>query len=208
MSKFQNIENKPHSRKIWVNENILENPEVRIINLKYEKIEKILLSFSIDVTYSSNNYLDPSRPIKINGENVKIPDMPRDPHSLSFVEKKDIDVTDMFRYSVDGRDNRIEIFFRLNQKGWFLKKNEYGKIDLELSIYLPQTQTKSDDGPLKFIFCIFCRKEIPDYSKFCLHCGRKQEGAGREIKKCTTCSESLPDVAIYCKNCGSSQPKT
>jgi len=88
------------------------------------------------------------------------------------------------------------------------EKNEYGKIDLELTIYLPQTQTKSDDGPLKFIICIFCRREMLDYSKFCLHCGRKQVGAERELKKCTTCSESLPDVAIYCKNCGSSQPKS
>src|SRR5574344_218286 len=48
--------------------------------------------------------------------------------------------------------------------------------------------------------CPKCNEEIPDESKFCLHCGAKVEPA---LMKCVHCGfEGLPADAVFCPNCG------
>ncbi len=45
--------------------------------------------------------------------------------------------------------------------------------------------------------CINCKKEIPEGSKFCMHCGTK-------VIICNSCKYGpLPSVAKYCPKCGS-----
>ncbi|HET8794501.1 MAG TPA: zinc ribbon domain-containing protein, partial [Nitrososphaeraceae archaeon] len=185
-----------HLRHVWLKEPVKDSPAVKFIHLAYEKIERILLSFTIDLSRSNNSYLDPTRPIKINGTTVQIPELQRDTYSLNFVERKEIDVTNLLKYSSEGEDNTIEVFFKSSQKFW--SKKEVGILNLILTIYFPKEapkQQKQESISIKFMFCIFCRREIPDYSKFCCHCGAKQEGGGREVKTCTVDNESLPQNA-------------
>jgi len=195
-----------HLRQVWFNEPIKDSPAVKLIHLAYEKVERIILSFTIDLSRSGNSYLDPSRPIKINGTIVQIPELQRDSYSLTFVERKEIDVTNLLKYSPTGEDNTIEVYFKSNQKLW--SKKQTGKLSLVFTIYFPKEEApkKQESVSIKFMFCIFCRREIPDFSKFCCHCGAKQEGGGREIKTCTVDQESLPQNARYCRKCGSAQP--
>ena len=75
-------------------------------------MRKYLLSFSIDLTSAKEGALDPSRPIKINGKTVPIADLPKDAYSLKVVEKSDIDVTDLVKYSANGTNNVFEVFYR------------------------------------------------------------------------------------------------
>ena len=111
-----------HLRRVWFNEPIKDSPAVKLIHLAYEKVERIILSFTIDLSRSANSYLDPSRPIKINGTIVQIPELQRDSYSLTFVERKEIDVTNLLRYSPTGEDNTVEVFFKSNQKLWSKKQ--------------------------------------------------------------------------------------
>ena len=196
-----------HLRQVWFNEPIKDSPAVKLIHLAYEKIERIILSFTIDLSRSGKSYLDPSRPIKINGTIVQIPELQRDSYSLTFVERKEIDVTNLLRYSPTGEDNTIEVYFKSSQKFW--SKKEVGILNLVFTIYFPKEEApkqQKQEVSLKFMFCIFCRKEIPDFSKFCCHCGAKQEGGGREVKTCTVDNESLPQNARFCRKCGTAQP--
>jgi hypothetical protein len=196
-----------HLRQVWFNEPIKDSPAVKLIHLAYEKIERIILSFTIDLSRSANSYLDPTRPIKINGTIVQIPELQRDSYSLTFVERKEIDVTNLLKYSPTGEDNTVEVYFKSNQKLW--SKKQAGKLSLVFTIYFPKEEApkqQQESVSIKFMFCIFCRREIPDFSKFCCHCGAKQEGGGREIKTCTVDNESLPQNARFCRKCGSAQP--
>src|SRR5687768_6432498 len=196
-----------HLRQVWFSEPIKDSPAMKLIHLAYEKVERILLSFTIDLSRSSNSYLDPTRPIKINGTIVQIPELQRDSYSLNFVERKEIDVTNLLRYSPTGEDNTIEVYFKSSQKFW--SKKEVGILNFVFTIYFPKEeppkQQKQESISIKFMFCIFCRREIPDYSKFCCHCGAKQEGGGREVKTCTVDNESLPQNARFCRKCGTAQ---
>ena len=196
-----------HLRQVWFNEPIRDSPAVKFIHLAYEKVERIILSFTIDLSRSPNSFLDPTRPIKINGTTVQIPDLQRDSYSLNFVEQKEIDVTNLLKYSSTGEDNTVEVYFKSNQKFW--SKSDAGKLNLVFTIYFPKEEPpkqKQESVSIKFMFCIFCRKEIPDYSKFCCHCGAKQERGGRDIKTCSVDNESLPQNARFCRKCGTAQP--
>ena len=200
-----------HLRHVWLKEPIKDSPSVKFIHLAYEKIERILLSFTIDLSRSNNSYLDPTRPIKINGTTIQIPELQRDAYSLNFVERKEIDVTNLLKYSPEGEDNTIEVFFKSGgQKFW--SKKDVGNLNLVLTIYFPKEelpkQQKQESISIKFMFCIFCRREIPDYSKFCCHCGAKQEGGGRAVKTCAVDNESLPQNARFCRKCGTAQPQS
>jgi hypothetical protein len=196
-----------HLRRVWFKEPVKNSPAVKLIHLAYEKIERIILSFTIDLSRSANSYLDPTRPIKINGTIVQIPELQRDSYSLTFVERKEIDVTNLLKYSPTGEDNKVEVYFKSNQKFW--SKKQAGKLSLIFTIDFPKEEApkqQTESVSIKFMFCIFCRREIPDFSKFCCHCGAKQEGGGREIKTCTVDNESLPQNARFCRKCGSAQP--
>ena len=57
--------------------------------------------------------------------------------------------------------------------------------------------------------CVSCGAKIPVDSKFCLHCGRKQEeetidvpSEVREDGICPLCGKEIPVGAEYCIHCG------
>lgn len=195
-------------RHVWLNEQIKGNPAVKFINLAYDEIEKITLSFLIDLTSSQKSALDASRPIRINDNIVNIADLPKDPYSLSYIERSDIDVTNLLRYSPKGENNKIEVFYRGGGGNLLRLKKPSGILNMTLTFFLPEKVVETKQSKIEnYMFCIFCRKEIPDVSKYCLHCGVKQEGGGRDIKSCVTCNISLPSNARFCRSCGSTQPK-
>ena len=47
-----------HLRQVWFNEPIKDSPAVKLIHLAYEKIERIILSFTIDLSRSGKSYLE------------------------------------------------------------------------------------------------------------------------------------------------------
>ncbi len=201
-----------HIRHIWISEPLEGSHDERTINLAYDKIEKILLSFSIDLTSAKDGALDPSRPIKINGKTVPIPDLPKDAYSLKVVEKSDIDVTDLVKYSTNGTNNVFEVFYRGGKQG-FGKGGNVGTLKLFLKIEVPSDDTKKAAPVMispKTKFCMFCQRNIPDDSVCCPYCCQRQPSGGiaGQTKKCVNCSVMLPASARFCKSCGREQPAT
>jgi RNA polymerase subunit RPABC4/transcription elongation factor Spt4 len=176
--------------------------------LAYDDIEKVLLNFTIDLTASKDGALDSSRPIKINGKNVAIPDLPKDAYSLKIVEKSDIDVTQLLKYSPSGVNNSIEVFYR-GTKG-FGKGGTIGTLNLSLKIQVPGGKTEKvpvASAP-KTKFCMLCQRNIPDDAVCCPYCCQRQPSGGvaGQTKKCVNCGVMLPASARYCKSCGREQP--
>ncbi|MBQ5636499.1 MAG: zinc ribbon domain-containing protein [Selenomonadales bacterium] len=58
--------------------------------------------------------------------------------------------------------------------------------------------------------CVACGAKIPVDSKYCLHCGRKQDGMEKEVHEtvpthngtCPWCGGTIPAEAEYCIHCG------
>jgi hypothetical protein len=201
-----------HIRHIWISEPLEGSHDERTINLAYDKIEKVLLSFSIDLTAAKEGALDPSRPIKINGKTVPIADLPKDAYSLKVVEKSDIDVTDLVKYSANGTNNVFEVFYRGGKQG-FGKGGSVGTLKLFLKIEVPSDETKKAAPVMiahKTKFCMFCQRNIPDDSVCCPYCCQRQPSGGvaGQTKKCVNCSVMLPASARFCKSCGREQPAT
>jgi len=201
-----------HIRHIWISEPLEGSHDERTINLAYDKIEKVLLSFSIDLTSAKEGALDPSRPIKINGKTVPIADLPKDAYSLKVVEKSDIDVTDLVKYSANGTNNVFEVFYRGGKQG-FGKGGNVGTLKLSLKIEVPSDDTKKAAPVMvspKTKFCMFCQRNIPDDSVCCPYCCQRQPSGGvaGQTKKCVNCGVMLPASARFCKSCGREQPAT
>ena len=201
-----------HIRHIWISEPLEGSHDERTINLAYDKIEKVLLSFSIDLTAAKEGALDSSRPIKINGKTVPIADLPKDAYSLKVVEKSDIDVTDLVKYSANGTNNVFEVFYRGGKQG-FGKGGNVGTLKLFLKIEVPSDETKKVAPVMvspKTKFCMFCQRNIPDDSVCCPYCCQRQPSGGvaGQTKKCVNCGVMLPASARFCKSCGREQPAT
>ena len=201
-----------HIRHIWISEPLEGSHDERTINLAYDKIEKVLLSFSIDLTSAKEGALDPSRPIKINGKTVPIADLPKDAYSLKVVEKSDIDVTDLVKYSANGTNNVFEVFYRGGKQG-FGKGGSVGTLKLFLKIEVALDETKKAAPVMiapKTKFCMFCQRNIPDDSVCCPYCCQRQPSGGvaGQTKKCVNCGVMLPASARFCKSCGREQPAT
>jgi RNA polymerase subunit RPABC4/transcription elongation factor Spt4 len=201
-----------HIRHIWISEPLEGSHDERTINLAYDKIEKVMLSFSIDLTSAKEGALDPSRPIKINGKTVPIADLPKDAYSLKVVEKSDIDVTDLVKYSANGTNNVFEVFYRGGKQG-FGKGGNVGTLKLFLKIEVPSDETKKVAPVMvspKTKFCMFCQRNIPDDSVCCPYCCQRQPSGGvaGQTKKCVNCGVMLPASARFCKSCGREQPAT
>ena len=196
-------------RHIWQGEPLEGNHDERTINMAYDKIEKVFLNFTIDLTPSTEGSLDGSRPIKINGKTVSIPELPKDAYSLKIVEKSDIDVTDFIKYSTAGVNNVFEVFYR-SRKGFGKSKN-VGTLKLFLKVQVPpETVEKAPTvSAPKTKFCMMCQRNIPDDSVCCPYCCQRQPSGGvaGQTKKCVNCSVMLPPSARYCKSCGREQPK-
>jgi hypothetical protein len=190
----------------------------RIVNLAYDKIEKVLMDFSIDLGAAKEGAMDPSRPMKINGAPVPIPDMPKDAFSLKYVEKSGLDVTELVKYSASGENNKIEVFYRGGGDGsggkfgslLSKKTSTVGTLKLSLKIFVPGKEVVAPVvAAQKTKFCMFCQRNIADDSVCCGYCCQRQPSGGvaGQLKKCVNCSVMLPPSARYCKSCGREQPK-
>jgi len=153
--------------------------------------------------------LDPSRAIRINDQTVQFAErLPMDQYSLSYVERNDVDVTELIKYSATGINNKIEVFFNIRERR--LIKKQIGMLKLSLKIFLPAEEGEVQQpiyAAPKTKFCMFCQRNIPDDSVCCPYCCERQIAGGANPKKCVNCSEMLPPRANFCKKCGNSQPK-
>ena len=52
--------------------------------------------------------------------------------------------------------------------------------------------------------CIHCNEQIPEYAKFCNHCG-KPNLLRQKTKKCIGCQRQLQGAAKFCVHCGQNQ---
>ena len=174
------------------------------------KLRKYSLSFSIDLTSAKEGALDPSRPIKINGKTVPIADLPKDAYSLKVVEKSDIDVTDLVKYSANGTNNVFEVFYRGGKQG-FGKGGSVGTLKLSLKIEVPSEDTKkatsSHDFPKNKILHVLSAEHTRRFRVLSLLLQRQPSGGvAGQTKKCVNCGVMLPASARFCKSCGREQP--
>lgn len=52
------------------------------------------------------------------------------------------------------------------------------------------------------MICPNCKNEIPEGSKFCLHCGAKSEPEKKKANFCMNCGSALENDSKFCKECG------
>jgi ribosomal protein L40E len=184
---------------IWNNEKIGPSPARRTVIFKYPEVEKVLLSFSIDLAVggSSRSYLDPSKPITVNGKLLRLPDLQSDPTSLRVVERSDIDITPLVASSALGVENVFEVNYILGDRS--LLKRQAGNLSLTLSIITPERKMVR--------FCFFCGAPNGLGAKQCVRCGKLLEVGGMQTTVCTKCGETIPlrsDVR-FCDKCGTLQ---
>jgi RNA polymerase subunit RPABC4/transcription elongation factor Spt4 len=187
---------------VWKDEQIGPPPAKRVVIFKYPGLEKVLLSFSIDLAMagSSRTYLDPSKPIVINGKIAGIPDLPSDSTKLRVIERSDIDVTPLIKNSPSGTDNQIEVNYIVGDKGLFRRK--IGSLTMSLKVVTPEPKVER-----LIRYCFFCGAQNEIGAKQCIRCGRLQEIGGEETTICANCKATIPlrpDVK-FCDKCGALQ---
>ena len=187
---------------VWKQEDIGNPPAKRIVIFKYPGLEKVLLSFSIDLAMagSSRTYLDPSKPIVINGRIVDIPALPSDPTKLRVIELSDIDVTPFIKSNSSGVSNQIEVNYIVGDKGLFRRK--IGNLTMHLKVVTPEPKVER-----LVKYCFFCGAQNEIGTKQCIRCGRLLEIGGEETTICTNCGATIPlrpDVR-FCDKCGTLQ---
>ena len=200
-----------HLRILWRDSPVDKSPEQKAINLAYEPetIEKISISFSIDLT-SSSSFLNSASPFRINEKELKIDDLPHDASFLSKVEKYDIPITELLKIDTRGTknaDNKISVNFVDKRKQ---KSKPAGTLTLYLTVIqhdVVKEVSKPVTGP-KTKFCMYDGKNIPDDAIFCCYCSLEQPRGGAAPKECRNCQALLPPVAVFCKECGNEQPRT
>jgi ribosomal protein L40E len=200
-----------HNRIIWDSE-IDSPPAVRGINLAYEKIDKILLSFSINL--SDGSFFDPSRGIVVNKKPLEIKDLPQNAQFLSVVDRSEdlaMDVTELLKYSPKGENNLIEVNYRIKKKKFSTKKPA-GKLKLYLTIKEPEPEQKivevtSKTSKEETKFCMHCGRAIPKDALYCCYCSLAPPPGGEVPKSCRNCETLLPPIAVYCEKCGNLQPE-
>jgi ribosomal protein L40E len=169
---------------------------------KYPALEKVFLSFSIDLAMagSSRTYLDPSKPVVINGKIVQIPNLPSDPTKLRVVEYSEVDVTSLIKNSPSGVENQIEVNYIIGDKGLF--RRQVGILTMSLMVVTPEPKVER-----LVRYCYFCGAQNELGVRQCIRCGRLQEIGGEETTVCTNCKATIPlrpDVR-FCDKCGALQ---
>ena len=184
---------------IWDNERINSSPVRRSVIFKYPELEKVLLSFSIDLAVggSSGSYLDPSKPVTVNGKILKVQDLPSDPTSLRMVEKAEIDITPLVTTGAEGVENVFEVNYIMGEKGLF--KRQTGNLSLSLIVVTPERKVAR--------YCFFCGAQNELGAKQCSRCEKLLEVGGMQTAACAKCGETIPlrsDVR-FCDKCGALQ---
>jgi hypothetical protein len=190
-------------RDVWPENTPLENPiKKRRINLAYEGVDKVLLSFKF--TSTNDSFLQPSNPIVINNQSIVINDLPQHPSLLTFVEKSDIDVSNLIKISSQGEYNIVQVNIIEKRRWWF--RPRIGTLHLYFKIFLQEKKIELPEQDTKF--CMNCGRNIQKNMVYCSFCGLAAPFGGTSYKECRNCNSStlLPPTAAYCKLCGSKQP--
>jgi RNA polymerase subunit RPABC4/transcription elongation factor Spt4 len=190
-------------RDVWPENTELEIPiKRRRINLAYEDVDKIFLSFKFES--NSNYFLHSSQPIKINDSFIVIPDLPQNPLLLTLVEKSDIDVSNLVKVSKEGEYNIVQVNVVESRKGWWPSRH-VGTLHLYFKIVLREKNVSTRDNTK---FCMHCGRNIEENVIYCPFCGLTAPPGGTSYKECRNCVPPtlLPPIAKYCNECGSMQP--
>ncbi len=200
---------------IWNNEKISKPPATRTVIFKYPEVEKILLNFTADFAVpggSSRTYLDPLKPILINGKPVKLPDLPSDPSALRMVERSGVDVTSLFQYGAKETQNVIEVNYMADKTGIIRTQfDKTGLIHMELGrLTLSLMVTTPEKVVLKY--CFFCGASNKIDAKECSRCAKRLEVGGMQTTVCSNpnCQATIPlraDIR-FCDKCGTLQEGT
>ena len=220
---------------IWNNERLKKPPAKRVVIFKYPEVEKVLLNFSADFAMpgSPRTYLDPVKPLIINGKPLKVPELSSDPSALRMVERSGIDVSSFIQSSANGSQNAIEVNY-IADKTSFLH-SELGHLTMSLVVTTPEkivvrycffcgASNKIDApycsrcakrlevGGVQTTICVNtnCQATIPLRSdiRFCDKCGTLQEGVriqNTNVKKCVKCGATIEAAARFCSKCGATQ---
>jgi len=221
---------------VWKKDEPIGRPPAKqTVIFKYPGLEKVFLSFSIDLAMagSSRTYLDPSKPIVINGKIVNIPDLPNDPMELRVIERSDVDVTSLIKNSPSGVENQIEVNYIVGDKGLF--RRHVGSLTMSLRVVTPERKVEplirycffcgaqNEIGAKQCIRCgklqeigaiytticinVNCKATIPlrPDVRFCDKCGTLQEERMVAMKKCSNCSATIQSDAKFCSKCGAKQ---
>ncbi|MDA4133044.1 MAG: hypothetical protein OK454_07970, partial [Thaumarchaeota archaeon] len=99
------LTNADYTKYIWNSESVASPPARRTIVLPYDGPQRVSMSFFIDLTTTKNAYLDPVKPVRINGDIVPLKDLPADPERLRAVKKDSVDITKFVRTGPQGIPN-------------------------------------------------------------------------------------------------------
>jgi ribosomal protein L40E len=187
---------------IWNDEEVKMPPAKRVVIFKYPEVEKAILNFTADFAQpgSSRTYLDPAKPLVINGKNVKIPDIPSNPSDLRLVERSGLDVTSLLQNSAKGKENNIEVNYIVDKKS-IIHKN-LGRLTMSLVVTTPEKIVAAR-------YCFFCGASNRVEASQCARCGKRLEVGGVETTVCSNpaCQATIPlrgDIK-FCDKCGTLQ---
>jgi hypothetical protein len=197
------LPNADYTKYIWNAEDIGRSPVRKSAVLTYDGPQRVAMSFFVDLTKNKNAYLDPVKPIRINGDIVPIKDLPADPSQLKAVKKESVDVTKFVRTGPQGLPNDFEVNY-ISRGRFKSLRGSGGKMTLMLAVTMPKAGS-GIIGPTKF--CMNCQFSMPMSGKFCPNCGVPVEAfSGTDTKNCVNCTETIGANALYCSNCGAVQP--
>jgi RNA polymerase subunit RPABC4/transcription elongation factor Spt4 len=197
------LTNADYLKYVWNGENVGPPPARRTVVLAYDGPQRVSMTFYVDLTRSKSVYLDPVRPMRINGDIVEMKDLPADPDKLRAIKKESVDVTKYVRTGPQGIPNDFEVNYIERGRLSRLKGN-VGKLTVLLAVTMPKAGS-GIIGPTKF--CMNCQYSMPMNGKFCPNCGVPVEAfSGKDTKECVNCKETIASNALFCSNCGAAQP--
>lgn len=198
------LPNADYTKYVWNASDIGgTSPAKKTVVLTYDGPQRVAMSFFLDLTGHKDAYLDPVKPIRINGDIVPLKDLPADPEKLRAVKKESVDVTKFVRTGPQGIPNDFEVNYIVKGRFKGLRGSE-GKLTLILAVTMPKAGS-GIIGPTKF--CMNCQYSMPMSGKFCPNCGVPVEAfSGTDTKECVNCKETIAVNALFCFNCGAAQP--
>ncbi|HUI01867.1 MAG TPA: zinc ribbon domain-containing protein [Nitrososphaerales archaeon] len=197
------LPNADYTKYVWNAEDVGKPPVRKTVILTYDAPQRVNMSFFLDLTRTKDAYLDPVKPIRINGDILPLKDLPADPEKLRAVKKEAVDVTKYVRTGPQGIPNDFEVNYIVRGRFKSLRGSE-GKMTLLLAVMMPKAGS-GIIGPTKF--CMNCQYSMPMSGKFCPNCGVPVEAfSGAETKECVNCKETIAANATFCSNCGAVQP--
>jgi ribosomal protein L40E len=194
---------------LWKDTRIGKPPQRKELILSFSDIRRALLSFKFDMQSGFGSKLDPTQGILINDKPVPGLDLPpnKKSKSLEFVERNDIDITNLLKSGSSGEKNMIEVNYLLSPIAIIntqVPNQAIGTLTLEVKVFYPGIKEVMIKPP-NFKHCMWDGKSIPRDSKVCPYCQKSPPPGGSNPKKCNNCTALLPPQALYCEECGHKQ---